>query len=77
MGRRYAATLGYLAATLVLLRGVLMGAGIEGTLVRSVVVLVLFMLIGLVLGTIAETAVVQSVREQFEKQLRREQGEAT
>lgn len=77
MGRQYAATLGYLAATMVLLRGAMVGAGVEGTLVHAVAALVIFMLVGLVLGTIAETVVVQSIRDQFEQQLRREQGDPT
>lgn len=71
MGRQFAASLGYLAAALVLLHGVLMGAGVEGTLLRSVMALVVFALVGLVLGTIAETTIVHSVRDQFERALSR------
>ncbi len=76
MARKFAATLGYLAAALVLFRGAIGGAGIESTLLRSIVVLAIFVVVGLVLGAIAETTVVQSVREQFERQIEQQPGDA-
>ncbi len=74
MARKFAATLGYLAAALVLFRGATSGAGVEATLLRSIVVLLIFVVVGLVLGAIAEVTIVQSVREQFEQPTNQQPG---
>jgi hypothetical protein len=69
MGRAYAGVLGYLAAALVLARGVVSGAGLESTLLTAVVAMSLFAAIGLVVGMIAQTTIDQAVREQLELEL--------
>lgn len=69
MGRAYAGVLGYLAAALTLARGVIAGGGVESTVLSAIVCLAGFAVIGWVLGTIAESTVDQSVRQQLEAQL--------
>ncbi len=69
MGRSYAGVLGYLAATLTLVRGAVTGSGLEGTLVMAIATMACFASIGFLIGTIAQTTVDQAVREQLESQL--------
>jgi predicted lipid-binding transport protein (Tim44 family) len=69
MGRNYAGILGSLAMAVVLGRGVMDSAGIEGTLSVSIIALVVFALIGSVLGQIAQTTVDESVRQKIELEL--------
>ena len=69
MGRAYAGVLGYLAAALTLFRGFMARGGVEGTLVTAIVVMVIFALIGYVLGSIAQATVDHSVRQQLESSL--------
>lgn len=69
MGRAYAGVLGYLAATLVLARGIVTGAGLETTLLTSLMAMSLFAAIGLVVGIIAQTTIDQAVRERLEAEL--------
>lgn len=69
MGRSYAGVLGYLAAAIVLTRGILMGSGVVGTLQLAIAAMALFATIGFVVGTIAQSTIDQSVRQQMELQL--------
>lgn len=69
MGRSYAGVLGYLAAAIVLTRGILMGSGVTGTLQLAIAAMALFATIGFVVGTIAQSTIDQSVRQQMELQL--------
>ena len=53
----------------VMLRGVLHGAGAESTLTAATINLVLFSAVGLVLGTLAQSTVDEAVRVELEKQI--------
>ena len=78
MGRAYAGVLGYLAAALTLVRGFMASGGVEGTLMTAIAALVLFAMIGFVLGSIAQATVDQSVRQRLENSLAQAQStEAT
>ena len=69
MGRTYAGILGCLAMTLALVRGAWAGSGADETLTRALIVLVLFTVIGFVLGQIAEATVDEAVRARLEREL--------
>ena len=69
MGRSYAGVLGYLAAAIVLTRGIVMGSGVVGTLQLTIAAMALFATIGFVVGSIAQSTIDQSVRQQMELQL--------
>lgn len=72
MGRAYAAILGLLAMAVVTTRGVVAGAGVEGTLTTATLNLIAFAAVGLVLGSIAESTVDNAVRTKLEQQLEQE-----
>jgi len=69
MGRSYAGVLGYLAVAITLVRGALTGSGVEGTLLTAMTAMAIFAALGFVLGTIAQSTVDHSVRDQLEDQL--------
>ena len=69
MGRLYAGVLGLLAMVVIVVRGVKDGAGAEGTLWTALIGLIVFAVVGLVLGSIAESTVKESVRQEMENQL--------
>lgn len=69
MGRIYAGILGSLAMAVVLGRGVMDSAGVEGTLSTAIIALVIFAVVGSVLGQIAQSTVDESVRQQIEMEL--------
>ncbi len=66
MGRAYAGTLGPLAFACVIARGVIAGAGVEGTLATASAALFVFASIGTIVGQLAEMLVNESVRKQFQ-----------
>lgn len=69
MGRIYAGVLGTLAMTVVLFRGALDAGGIEGTLTMAIVAMIVFAVIGSILGYIAQATIDESVRLKLERQL--------
>lgn len=69
MGRSYAGVLGYLAAAITLARGAISGSGLEGTLTTAIAAMAIFAVVGFVLGSIAQTTIDHSVRDQLENQL--------
>lgn len=69
MARDFAGYLGGLGMIVALLRGVMHGAGIDGTILQAVAGLASFAVVGAVIGAIAETVVDESVKTQLEKQL--------
>ncbi|QDU55334.1 hypothetical protein [Aeoliella mucimassa] len=78
MGRAYAGVLGYLAAALTLARGFMASGGVESTMMNAIVALVIFAMIGFVLGSVAQETVDQSVRQRLEENLEASQStEAT
>jgi hypothetical protein len=69
MGRVYAGILGTLAMAVVICRGALESGGVENTLSLAIVYLVLFSLVGALIGQIAQATVDESVRSKLEQQL--------
>lgn len=69
MGRIYAGILGPLAMTVVVVRGIKDSSGVEGTLLTAIVALVVYAVIGFVVGAIAQSTVDESVRRKLEQQL--------
>lgn len=69
MARTYAGILGSLALVVTLLRGVMAGGGVEETLLRSVVSLVAFMLIGAAAGGLADWLIEDAVYEQVQREV--------
>jgi hypothetical protein len=69
MGRVYAGILGTLAMAVVICRGLKDSAGVEGTLAVALLALVVFALVGAILGHIAQTTVDESVRLTIEQEL--------
>jgi hypothetical protein len=69
MGRVYAGILGTLAMAVVICRGALESGGVEKTLSLAIVYLVLFSLVGALIGQIAQATVDESVRSKLELQL--------
>lgn len=65
MGRAYAGILGPLAFALVTARGLLAGAGVEGTLLTACAALFTFAVLGHVAGQTADYLVRDSVSAQF------------
>ena len=69
MGRAYAGILGSLAMAVVICRGWLVSGGVEGTLTQATLYLVLFALVGAILGHLAQSTIDESVRAKLESQL--------
>jgi hypothetical protein len=69
MSRVYAGILGPLAMAVVICRGWLDSGGVEGTLSQATVYLVVFSVIGALVGHIAQTTIDESVRSKLEQQL--------
>jgi hypothetical protein len=69
MGRLYAGILGSLAMAVVLCRGVMDSAGVEGSLTLAMFSMIVFAVVGSVLGHIAQLTVDESVRLKIEREL--------
>ena len=69
MGPSYAGILGTLAYVIVILRGVLQGYAVEGTIKLSILLLFVFAAIGYVIGKIAESTVEDSIQVQLQREL--------
>ena len=69
MSRIYAGILGPLAMTVAICRGWLASGGVEGTLSSAILYLLLFAILGAVLGHIAQATIDESVRAGLEQQL--------
>jgi hypothetical protein len=69
MGRIYAGILGPLAMAVVICRGLLGSAGVEGTLTQATLYLALFAVVGATLGHLAQTTIDESVRTKLQSQL--------
>ena len=69
MGPSYAGILGTLAYVIVILRGVLQGYAVEGTIKLSILLLFLFAAIGYVIGKIAESTIEDSIQVQLQREL--------
>jgi len=71
MGRVYAGVLGPLAMAVVLCRGLLGSGGVENTLLLATVYLVVFSIVGALIGQFAQATIDESVRSKLEQQLTR------
>ncbi len=69
MSRVYAGILGPLAMAVVICRGWLGSGGVDGTLSLATVYLVVFSIIGALIGQLAQTTIDESVRSKLEQQL--------
>lgn len=69
MGRVYAGILGPLAMAVVICRGWLDSGGIESTLTLATVYLVVFSIVGAIIGQLAQATIDESVRTKLEQQL--------
>jgi hypothetical protein len=69
MGRTYAGILGTLAMAVVIGRGAMNSGGAEGTLSIALLCLVVFAIVGAVLGHIAQSTIDESVRSKLEHEL--------
>lgn len=69
MGRTYAGILGPLAMAVVICRGLVESGGVESTLSMATVYLVVFSVVGGVIGIIAQSTVDESVRAKLEQEL--------
>ena len=69
MGPSYAGILGTLAYVIVILRGVLQGYAVEGTIKLSILLLFVFAAIGYVIGKIAESTIEDSFQVQLQREL--------
>lgn len=65
MGRSYAGILGPLAGALVLVRGAISGSGLELTLMVACGAMFGFAAVGFIAGTLADSFVVEGVRQKF------------
>ena len=69
MGRVYAGILGTLAMAVAICRGALESGGVESTLSLAIAYLVLFSIVGALIGQLAQATVDESVRSKLEQQL--------
>lgn len=70
MGRTYAGILGSIAFVTVLTRGLIDGSDAESTLRMAIFGLAAFSLLGYVVGQIANSVVLESVKKRFDEHLR-------
>ena len=71
MGRVYAGILGPLAMAVMICRGWLASSGVESTLSLATIYLVVFSIVGALIGQIAQSTIDESVRSKLEQQLSR------
>lgn len=71
MGRNYAGVLGLLAFFTTLARGLTQGANAEGTLLIACLALLIFAVVGYVIGSLAAWNVEQSIRAQLADEVAR------
>ena len=69
MGRMYAGILGPRAMAVVICRGWLGSGGVEGTLTLAALYLVIFSVVGALIGQIAQATIDESVRAKLQQQL--------
>ncbi len=74
MGRTYAGILGPLAMVVMICRGWLGSGGIESTLAQATTYLVVFAIVGALIGHLAQATIDESVRSKLEQQLAGEAG---
>ncbi len=74
MARTYAGILGTLAMAVVICRGCLQASGVQGTLTTAIFSLILFALVGAILGRIAQSTIDESVQSQLQQQLTQHAG---
>ena len=70
MGRDFAGILGSLAFLVVLVRGWMRGAGVEGTVEQALWLLFAFAFVGFLAGSVAERLTAESVRSRLEAEMK-------
>jgi len=70
MGRHFSGILGSLAFLVVLARGWMRGAGVEGTLEQALWLLFGFAFLGWIAGNVAERVIAESVRSRLEAEMK-------
>ena len=74
MGRVYAGVLGPLAMAVVIFRGWFGSGGVEGTLGNATLYLVIFSVVGALVGQLAQATIDESVRSRLQHQLNQPTG---
>ena len=74
MGRLYAGILGPLAMAVMICRGWLASSGVESTLSLATIYLVVFSVVGALIGQIAQATIDESVRAKLQQQLNQPAG---
>ena len=69
MARKYAAIMALVGMTVVLLRGLKMGAGFEAVVVSALGWMATLGVVGLVVGALAQATIDEAVRVQMEREL--------
>ncbi len=69
MARKYAVLMALVGLLLVLLRALKNGSGFESTIVTALSWMAMFGLIGLMVGSIAQTTIDDAVRQRMEQEL--------
>lgn len=69
MARSYAAIMALLGMLVILLRGIKDGAGFDATIMAGLAWMALLGAIGMIVGAIAESTIVESVRTRIETEL--------
>ena len=70
MGRTFAGILGLTAFSVTLIRGVLAGSSADEVTLTATLLLFAFAAMGWIVGAIAETTVIDSVRSRFEAEMK-------
>jgi hypothetical protein len=69
VARTYAGILANVGMLVVLFRALKNGAGVDGTILQAVVAMILMAAVGLILGTIADSTVAESVRVSMQTEI--------
>ncbi len=69
MGRTYAGILGALAMSVTLVRGVAAGGGTEETLVHALAGMIVFSLLGLVIGVVGDWMIADAVYAEVQREV--------
>lgn len=76
MGRTYAGVLGFTAFSTILIRGTLAGSSADDVMLTATLLLFAFAAVGWMVGSIAETTVIDAVRQRFATEMKTAEAEA-
>jgi hypothetical protein len=69
VARTYAGILANVGMLIVLFRALKNGAGVDGTILQAVVAMILMAAVGIIIGTIADSTVAESVRASMQTEI--------